>query len=167
VSEISRTDHVTVDNAVLDSPRTYLPRRPRSQRGAYEESKQVRGVNHEPPGPHCSTRHQRKGGVVPREGRSRKGRGMGGELMRLNVERGNPSGVQPGVECLASARYESWLHHSRRRIYPCSPSSGSRWLVHSGQRALGRWVTRIALSWPGRVSGNTLARRRSRAAVRR
>src|SRR5688572_13188839 len=67
VSEISRTDHVAVGNAVPDSPRTYLPRRPRSQRGAYEESKQVRGVNHEPPGPHCSTRDQRKGGVAPRE----------------------------------------------------------------------------------------------------
>jgi hypothetical protein len=49
---------------------------------------------------------------------------MGGKPMRLDVERGNPSGVRPGVECLASARYESWLHRSRRHIYHCSPSSG-------------------------------------------
>lgn len=65
---------------------------------------------------------------------------MGGEPMRLNVERGNPSGVRPGVECLASARYESWLHHSRRHIYHYSPSSGltlTGSLRTAGARAVG------------------------------
>jgi hypothetical protein len=81
-----------------------------------------------------------------------KGRGVSGELTPLDVERGDPSGVQPGVECLASARCESWLHRSRRHIYHCSPSKG-------GSRG-------SLLSWPGRVSGNTLARRRSRAVIR-
>lgn len=76
---------------------------------------------------------------MPRERRSRKGRGMGGEPMRLDAERGNPSGVRSGVECLASARYESWLHHSRRHIYHCNPSRGFT-LAGSFRRARARAV---------------------------
>lgn len=137
--EISRADHVTVDNAVLDLPRICLGDCVRSVvrtsgRSRFAASTAGHLVHTTP----LVTGEGK--GVVPRKGRPRKGRGMAGEPMLPDVERGNPNAVRSGAECLASARYESWLHRSRRHIYHRSPSMGftlAGSLRKAGTRAVG------------------------------
>lgn len=117
VSEISRADHVTVDNAVLGSPivtrlATGCAREIEADPRRQPQITWSMLVLLLPSG--------RKAWRL-QKGRLRKGRSMSSDLMRMDAQTGQPVRViQPGVECLASARYESWLHRSRKHIHHCS-----------------------------------------------